>query len=61
MLLKNIKRKIQSDDGAMGSVETILLIALAVFAVMVVTRFIMEPIQESSEGIGNAIRDMNPE
>lgn len=61
MLLKNIKRKLKSDDGAMGSVETILLVALAVFAVMVIFKFIMEPIQESSEGIGNTIRDMNPE
>lgn len=51
----------RSDDGAMGSVETILLVALAVFAVMVVFKYIMSPIQESSEGIGNTIKKMNPE
>lgn len=61
MLLDKIKSKMKSDNGAMGSVETILLIALAVFAVMAVMTFILKPIQESSEGIGNTIREMNPE
>lgn len=61
MLLDKIKNKMKSDNGAMGSVETILLIALAVFAVMAVMNFIIKPIQESSEGIGNTIRKMNPE
>lgn len=61
MWLENIKRKMSSDDGAMGSVETVLLIALAVFAVMVVMKYIMGPIQTSSEGIGNTIKEMNPE
>lgn len=61
MLLKNIKRKMKSDDGAVNSVETILLIALAVFAVLVIFNYIMKPIQESSEGIGNTIKKMNPE
>lgn len=60
-MLTKIKQKMQSDDGAMGSVETILLIALAVFAVMVVMKYIMAPMQESSEGIGNVIQQMNPE
>lgn len=61
MLLDKIKSKMKSDNGAMGSVETILLIALAVFAVMAIMTFILKPIQESSEGIGNTIREMNPE
>lgn len=61
MLLDRIKDKMKSDKGAIGSIETILLIAVAVFAVMAVMNFIMKPIQESSEGIGNTIREMNPE
>lgn len=60
-MLDNLKNKMKSDSGAMGTVETILLIALAVLAVMIVMRYIMAPIQESSEGIGNTIREMNPE
>lgn len=61
MLLNKIKRKMSSDEGAMGSVETILLIALAVFAVIMVVKYIMAPMQDSSEGIGNTIKKMNPE
>lgn len=61
MLFNKIKNKMKSDNGAIGSVETILLIALAVFAVMAVMTFIIKPIQESSQGIGNTIREMNPE
>lgn len=61
MLLEKIKRKVRSDDGAMGSVETILLIALAVLSVVIITKYIMGPIQDSSEGIGNVIKEMNPE
>lgn len=61
MLLDKIKGKMKSDNGASGSVETILLIALAVFAVMAVMTFILKPIQESSKGIGDTIKKMNPE
>ena len=32
-----------------------------ILAVMAVMTFIIKPIQESSEGIGNTIREMNPE
>lgn len=61
MFLKKMKRKMSSDAGAMGSVETVLLIALAVFAVIMIVKYIMGPMQESSEGIGNVIKEMNPE
>ena len=61
MLLYNLKERINSDEAAMGTVETVLLIALALFAVMVVTKYIMTPIQESSKGIGKEIEKMNPE
>lgn len=61
MLLYNLKERINSDKAAMGTVETVLLIALALFAVMVVTKFIMTPIQDSAKGIGGEIEKMNPE
>lgn len=61
MLLYNLKEKVRSDTAAMGTVEQVALIALALFAVMAVTKYIMTPIQESSEGIGNEIKKMNPE
>lgn len=61
MLLDKIKGKMKSDNGASGSVETILLIALAVFAVMAIMTFILKPIQESSDKIGETIREMSPE
>lgn len=60
-MINKIKQKMSSDAGAMGTTETILLIALAVFAVLVVMKYIMAPVQESSEGIGNVIKEMNPE
>lgn len=60
-MINKLKNKMKSDSGAMGTVETVLLIALAVFAVMVVMKYIMGPMQESSEGIGNVIKEMNPE
>lgn len=61
MLLYNLKEKMKSDTAAMGTVEQIALIALALFAVMAVTKFIMTPVSESAEGIGNEIKKMNPE
>lgn len=59
-MINKIKSKIKSDTAAIGSTETVLLIALSVFAVMVVYKYIMVPIQESSKGIGQEIKEMNP-
>ena len=60
-MLKRLKIKMSSDKAAVGTTETVLLIALAVFAVIVVMKYIMGPIQTSSVGIGNVITEMNPE
>lgn len=59
-MFQNIKNKINSDKAAINTIETILLIALAVFAVMGIFNYIMKPIQESSQGIGSTIKEMNP-
>lgn len=59
-MISKIKSKMKSDTAAIGSTETVLLIALSVFAVMVVYKYIMVPIQESSKGIGQEIKEMNP-
>lgn len=59
-MLDKIKRRLVSDEGAMGTVETIILIALAVFGTMVIFKYIMVPIQDSSIGIGETINEMNP-
>lgn len=53
-----LKSRISSDKGASNTVETVLLIAMAVFAVIVVTKYIMEPIRKSSESIGKEIENM---
>lgn len=59
-MLKKMKQKIRSDSAAIGTVETILLITLSVFAVMVVYKYIMVPFQETSKGIGSSIKEMDP-
>lgn len=61
MFLKKIREKMNSDKAAMGAVETILLVALAVFGILIILNYIMKPLQSTSEGIGNTITEMNPE
>lgn len=61
MLLYNLKERMKSDTAALGTVEQIMLIGLALFAVMAVAKFIMKPVQDTSVGIGNEINKMNPE
>lgn len=60
-MLNKLRSRMKSDTAAINTVEVILLIALSVFAVMVVYEYIMKPIQTSSKGIGGAIKKMNPE
>lgn len=55
-----ITKRIKSDKAAVGSVETILLIALAVFAVLAIMKFVIGPISNSAEGIGGEIEKMDP-
>lgn len=59
-MLNLIKQKMNSDRGAVNSIEVILLIALAVFTVLAISRFIITPMVESSKGIGLEIQAMDP-
>lgn len=59
-MLENLKQRMKSDKGAVGTVEAVMLIALAVFAVLAVNRFILEPLSTTSEGIGMEIESMDP-
>lgn len=56
--MNKIKQRIRSDRGANNTVETIALIALSVFAILAVFKFIIEPIRDSSESIGEKIKEM---
>lgn len=55
-----LKTRMKDDTGAIGSIETIMLIAVSVMAVMMIIKYIMEPMKESSVGIGETIKEMNP-
>jgi len=55
-----MKHKMKSDRGASNSTEVVLLIALAVFAVLAIGKFIISPMVESSKGIGLEIKAMDP-
>ena len=55
----SITKRIESDKAAAGSVETILLITLAVFTILAVMKFVISPfispIRNSVEGIDGEI------
>lgn len=54
--MKNsIKQRMASDKAASNTVETIIIIALAVFAALALFTFILRPTQQSAEGLGNSI------
>lgn len=59
-MLNSIKQKMNNDRGAVNTTEVILLIALAVFTVLAISRFIITPMVESSKGIGLEIQAMDP-
>lgn len=52
--------KFKSDKGAINSTEMIMLIALSVFLVLGVYRLIIQPMIDTSTGIGAEIEKMNP-
>lgn len=58
--MKLLKERLKSDKGALNSTEVLMLIALSVFAVLAITKFIITPMIESSEGIGLEIEAMDP-
>lgn len=56
--MKNmIIRKMRSDKAASGTTETIIIIALAVFAALALFTFILRPVQESADNLGSGIGD----
>lgn len=54
--MNNLKQRIQSDRAASVSVETIIIIALAVFAGLALFTFVLKPVQESSDSLGSGIK-----
>ena len=60
MKLNSIKQKMRADAGAMGSTETILLIALSVFAVLAIGKFIIAPMTNTARKVGVEIEQMGP-
>lgn len=54
-MMTRIKQKMTSDTAAMGTVETIILIALSVFAALALFTFILKPVQENSADLGAGV------
>lgn len=52
-----IIRKMRSDKAASNTTETIIIIALAVFAALALFTFILRPVQESADNLGSGISD----
>lgn len=50
-------QKMGSDKAAAGTTETIIIIALAVFAALALFTFILRPVQESADNLGSGIGD----
>lgn len=53
--MKNVFEKMQSDKAASNTTETIIIIALAVFAGLALFSFILKPIQNSASNLGSGI------
>ena len=52
---KLIKQRMTSDKAAANTVEIILIIALAVFAGLALFRYILAPVQENADELGQGI------
>lgn len=53
--MKRLIERMNSDKAASNTVETIIIIALAVFAGLALFTFVLRPIQQSSEGLGKGM------
>lgn len=53
-----LKRRIKSDRAASNTVETIIIIALAVFAALALFTFILKPTRDSADTMGTQIGDI---
>lgn len=55
-----LKNKIKSDSAAALSAEMLLLIAMSLFIVIALIKYIVGPMVKSSEAIGKEIENMSP-
>lgn len=55
-----LKNKIKSDSAAALSAEMLLLIAMSLFIVIALIKYIVGPMRKSSEAIGKEIENMSP-
>lgn len=53
--MNKIMERIQSDKAASNTVETIIIIALAVFAALALFTFVLKPTQNSADNLGQGI------
>ena len=59
--MARLKDKIKSDEAAALSGEMLMLIAMSVFAVLAIIKYILGPIQDSAKAIGKEIGEMGPD
>ena len=60
--MKNmIIRKMRSDKAASNTTETIIIIALAVFAALALFTFILSPVRDSADNLGKGVKKFNSE
>lgn len=53
--MNKIAERIKSDKAASQTVETIIIIALAVFAALALFTFVLKPTQNSADNLGQGI------
>lgn len=53
--MNKLKKRMNSDRAASVSVETIIIIALAVFAGLALFTFVLKPVQNSADSLGSGI------
>lgn len=51
-----IRQRMSSDKAASNTVETIIIIALAVFAALALFTFILQPVRDSSNELGGGLK-----
>lgn len=51
----NIAQRLNSDSAAAMSTETILIIALAVFAALALFTGVLRPVRENADGLGKGL------
>lgn len=55
---EKIRQRVNSDRGAVGTTEAIILIVLAVFAGLALFNFILAPSRDSAETVGKEIKNL---